>query len=109
MHVSPFIGMEGRYSFRLKQPDERLSLAIRLFVPEGEQLVAVQQGLRRPLDDRGLASAFVAFPLMTLKVIAAIHWQALKIWLKGAAFHRRPAPPPQSLSVEERRLPEAAE
>jgi DUF1365 family protein len=56
-------------------------------------MVAAQTGRRRPLDDARLLQAFAAYPLMTLKVIGAIHWQALRLWLKGAAFHRRPAPP----------------
>ncbi len=92
-HVSPFLPMDGGYRFRLHEPGERLSVLIREDLPEGEVLVATQTGRRAPLDDRRLARAFVAFPLLTLKVIAAIHWQALRLWLKGARFHRRPAPP----------------
>ncbi|MEQ8967302.1 MAG: DUF1365 domain-containing protein [Azospirillaceae bacterium] len=90
-YVSPFIGMESTYRFRLKEPGERLSFLIRQSVPSGELLIATLDGRRRPLDDRSLAAAFATHPLMTFKVVAAIHWQALKLWLKGATYHpRRP-------------------
>jgi len=92
-HVSPFIGMEGTYRFRVMPPDGRLSVLIRQSDPEGELLVAALTGTRRPMTAGTLLSAFAAHPLMTLKVVGAIHWEALKLWLKGARFHRRPEPP----------------
>ena len=92
-YVSPFIGMTARYRFRMREPGDRLSVLIRQAVPEGELLIATWTGERRPLTGASLAAAFFRFPLMTFKVIAAIHWQALKLWRKGAPFHRRPAPP----------------
>jgi hypothetical protein len=92
-HVSPFIGMEGTYRFRIRPPDGKLSVLIRQSDPEGELLVAALTGDRRDLDNGALASAFLTHPLMTLKVVGAIHWEALKLWLKGATFHRRPEPP----------------
>lgn len=98
-HVSPFLPMAGRYRFRLHEPGARLSLLIREELPEGEVLVATQTGRRRPLGDGALARLFLALPLMTLKVIAAIHWQALRLWLKGARFHRRPAPPARPVTL----------
>ncbi len=90
-HVSPFIPMDAQYSFRLKVPAEAFSLLIRERDAAGEILRATISGRRRPLTDRELLSAFAAHPLMTLKVIAAIHWQALRLWRKGARFHRPPA------------------
>ncbi len=92
-YVSPFIGMDSEYRFRLEEPGERLSVLIRQAVPEGELLIATLSGRRAPLTDGELARAFASHPLMTLKVIGAIHWQALRLWRKGATFHRRvPAP-----------------
>jgi DUF1365 family protein len=96
--VSPFIGMTSTYRFRIKEPGESLSVLIRQSVPEGEQLVATLHGERRPLDDRHLLAAFLRYPLMTVKVIGAIHWEALRLWLKGARFHRRPGPPEHEAS-----------
>lgn len=90
-HVSPFIPMDAQYSFRLKAPAEAFSLLIRERDGAGELLRAAISGRRRPLTDRELLKAFAAHPLMTLKVIAAIHWHALRLWRKGARFHRRPA------------------
>ena len=97
-YVSPFIGMTSTYRFRIKEPGEALSVLIRQSVPEGEQLIATLHGRRRPLDDRHLLIAFLRYPLMTVKVIGAIHWEALRLWLKGARFHRRP-PPHQEASL----------
>lgn len=92
-YVSPFIGMRATYRFRLFEPTERLSIVIRQSVPEGQMLVASQTGRRKELTDGALLRAFLSHPLMTLKVMSAIHWQALWLWLKGAKFHRRPPPP----------------
>ena len=97
-YVSPFIGMTARYRFRLTEPAERLSVLIREEVPEGEILVATLVGQRRPLSDRALFSAFLRHPLMTAKVMAAIHWEALKLWIKGARYHARPAPPDEAIT-----------
>ncbi|NNG05262.1 MAG: DUF1365 domain-containing protein [Inquilinus sp.] len=98
MYVSPFIEMAARYRFRVKEPDERLSILIRESTPEEELLLATMTGRRVALSDATLLRAFFAHPLMTLKVMGAIHWQALWLWLKGAAFHRRPKPPAAPVS-----------
>jgi hypothetical protein len=90
-YVSPFIPMDAQYSFRLKAPAEAFSLLIRERDAAGEILRAAISGRRRPLTDGELLKAFAAHPLMTLKVIAAIHWHALRLWRKGARFHRDPA------------------
>ena len=92
-YVSPFIGMDASYRFRLKEPDARLAVSIRESVPEGPQLVATQTGRRGELDDGSLLRILWAYPLVTLKVIAAIHWQALKLWRRGGTFHGRPPAP----------------
>lgn len=88
--VSPFIGMEAEYRFNIREPEERLSILIRETVPEGDLLIATHIAQRRRLSDRGLGRAFLLFPMVTLKVIAAIHWEALKLWVKGVALQKRP-------------------
>lgn len=93
-YVSPFIGMTACYRFRLHEPDARLSLSIREQVPEGELLVASLTGRRVALSDRALLRAFATHPLMTLKVIGAIHWEALRLWRKGVPCYRRPGASP---------------
>lgn len=98
-HVSPFIGMSATYRFRLVEPGEKLSILIRQATPAGELLVATQTARRAPLDDAGLIKAFLGHPLVTLKVICGIHWEALRLWLKGARYHTKPAPPERELST----------
>jgi uncharacterized protein len=98
-YVSPFIGMTATYRFRLRDPGETLSVLIRQNVPEGPILIATLDGARRTLSDAGLLRVFFTHPLMTLKVFGAIHWQAVRLWLKGAAFHRRPPPPTVDVTV----------
>lgn len=83
-YVSPFIEMAARYRFKLTPPGERLAIVIQEEVAQGPQLVASFTGRRRPLTDRALLAALLRHPMMTWKVIAAIHWEALWIWLKGA-------------------------
>jgi DUF1365 family protein len=54
---------------------------------------AVLTGARKDLTDRNLINVFLAIPAVTWKVIAAIHWEALRLWLKGLRLSRRPVPP----------------
>jgi len=97
-YVSPFIGMEAEYHFRVHEPEDRLSIVIRETVPEGDLLVATHIAGRRKLGDLTLLRAALAYPLVTIKVIAAIHWEALKLWLKGARLYGRPPAPAEDVS-----------
>ncbi len=108
-YVSPFIGMESRYAFRLREPAENLSVSIRQSVPEGELLLATWSGKRRALTRRNLAAAFFRYPLMTLKIIAAIHWQALKLLRKGARFSPGPCAPYEEVELVSQPTVQAAE
>lgn len=92
-YVSPFVDMEADYHFRFTRFGERLITQIREYQHGKLMLVAVQRGERRPLNDANLLRAALRYPLLTFKVIAMIHWQALKIWLRGGRFHAKPAPP----------------
>jgi DUF1365 family protein len=88
-YVSPLIAMDARYRFRLAAPGERLSVVIQEEVARRTSLVATLTARRRPLTDRQLVLAILRLPLMTFKVIAAIHYEALRLWLKGAPLHSR--------------------
>ena len=97
-HVSPFIGMQARYDFRLDRPGRHLRVVIRESRADEPLLVATQSGTRAPLRSGVLLGELLRVPLQTLKVLAAIHWQALRIWLAGAPFHRKPEPPLEEVS-----------
>lgn len=99
-HVSPFIGMEARYDFRILPPGQAVSLRINE-TEHGEPLLAATfHGKAVALDTAGLLSCLLRTPLMTWKVIAGIHWQALKLWRKGARFHPSPPMPKQATSYD---------
>jgi DUF1365 family protein len=90
-HVSPFLDMAMRYRFRLAPPDTTMRLRILEEDAQGPILAATYAAERRPFTTSALLAAFLRLPLMTLKVIAAIHWEALRLWIKGVAIVPRPS------------------
>ncbi len=100
-HVSPFMPVDGGYHFQLQPPGETLDIRIDYLAPDGTtRMIARQRGTRQNFTTTNLISAFVRHPLMTLRIVSAIHWQALKLWRKGATFYRKPVPPSQIVSSE---------
>jgi hypothetical protein len=89
-YVSPFLDMAMRYHFRVTPPGASVKLRILESDAEGPVLAATFNGKRRRLTSAALARTFVAFPLVTFKIMAAIHWEALRLWLKGARIVARP-------------------
>lgn len=98
-YVSPFLDMELTYDFRLVPPAERFSVSITASDAHGPILAAVHAADRRPLSDAALLRAFLTTPLLTLKVIAGIHWEALRIWLKGVGLRDRPPAPERAVTI----------
>ncbi len=90
MYVSPFFDVSGGYRFDLTRPRERLALSIRYEDEEGLRLHAGFTGQRLAWTTRNLLAASARFPFATAKVIAGIHWEALRLWLKGLPLHPRP-------------------
>lgn len=90
LYVSPFMDMDMRYAFKGSVPDERLNLAIDGLDSEGLLIATAMRGRKRPLSDHALLGAMAAMPFLTIKVVAAIHWEALKLWLKGVPLTRKP-------------------
>ena len=99
LYVSPFLDMNMTYAFRVTPPAERVRIAISTNDAEGPILLALLSARQAKLSDPSLAFAFASHPLLTLKVIAGIHWEALLIWLKGIALRSRPAPPATAITV----------
>jgi DUF1365 family protein len=89
-YVSPFIGMEMRYHFRLGPPGRDVKILILETGAQGPLLAATFKGQRCPLTSPHLFAAFLALPLVTLKVVGGIHYEAARLWLKGARLVPRP-------------------
>jgi hypothetical protein len=104
LHVSPFLDMDMTYAFRVTPPGARTLVSIIGSDSAGAMLVAAMNGERRELTDGALLRAFARVPFMTLKVIAAIHWEAMWIWGKGVRVRPSPLPPETAVTVTPRRL-----
>lgn len=92
-HVSPFFDRSGYYRFHVLAPRERMGLGVRLYDDQDQLKIATTlNGERHALSTATIARAAVAVPFMSFKVITAVYWQALKIWLRGAVFHGKPDP-----------------
>jgi DUF1365 family protein len=99
LYVSPFLDMNMRYDFRVAGPDERIAIGIRVSSPSEPVINAVLTGNRSDITDRNLMRVFFTIPAITLKVIAAIHWEAVRLWLKGLRLRPRPAPPEAAATI----------
>ncbi|WP_428327445.1 DUF1365 domain-containing protein [Mucilaginibacter sp.] len=89
-YVSPFIDMDTNFDFDLHIPGEKLQVKIDDYDKEGKRFfISTLSGTKTPLKDSTLLIYFLSFPLITLKIIILIHWQALKLWLKKIPFHKK--------------------
>ena len=102
LRVSPFLPQDLRYVFRVEapRPDRgALSVGVVACDAEGAILNARFDAERRRLDDSALVRVFFSHPLLTLKVIAAIHWEALRLVLKGIRLQPKPAAPAGPVTI----------
>ena len=97
-HVSPFQPIAGGYRFRFDIQPDKLHILIDYGDAADGGLVATLTGPRRPLTRLGALGACLRRPFGSRRVLALIHWQALKLWWKRAPFRRRPVPPTQEVS-----------
>ena len=102
-YVSPFLDMDLRYDFRIVPPGEHLSVAVDGSRGGARVIAASFAGARLALTDATLLKTFLGHPLSSLSVVAGIHWEALKLWRKGAKLRARPAPPAYPVTHVSRR------
>ena len=100
-YVSPFMDMETFYNFRLLNPKDKLSVFIKQTDADGTILTATQTGDKKEFSFKQLAINFIKYPLMTIKIISSIHYEALLLWKKGAIYRKREVKLKNNLSFEE--------
>jgi DUF1365 family protein len=93
------MAMDMRYEFRIRAPGEALNIVIRGQDADGPVIVAALAAERQELTDAALLRAFLRTPLLTLKVIGSIHWEALRLWRKGLKFYSKPEAPATAVSI----------
>lgn len=99
LHVSPFMDMDQHYAFRLSRPGETLSVFIHQTDREGPIFNASFAGRAEAMTDGALLTAFFRYPLMTLKIVAAIHFEAGRLFLKGMRLKGKPADPAEPVTA----------
>ena len=100
MYVSPFMNMDATYHFRIVPPAARTNIVIRQEDDDGLLLAASFAGTRQEITSWSLTNILCRFPLLTFKIISAIHWEALRLWLKGLkVFAHEPAARPIESSI----------
>ena len=99
-HVSPFIEMNCTYFFKILKPGDKISVIIDQYDEEGKLLYASQDGSRIDLNNKNLFLSYLKHPLMTFKIIAAIHFEAFKLWIKGIKFIKKKLKIKNNISFE---------
>ena len=99
-HVSPFIQMDCNYFFKILKPGERLSIIIDQYDPTGKILFASQDGKKANLTGKELIKSYLKHPLMTFKIISAIHFEAFKLWFKGIKLVKKKLKIKNNITVE---------
>ena len=99
-HVSPFIEMDCDYFFKILNPGDTLSVIIDQYDQEGKILFASQDGERCNLTSKNLMKSYLKHPLMTFKIISAIHFEAFKLWIKGIKFIKKKLKIKNNVTIE---------
>ena len=88
-YVSPFIEMNCNYFFRILKPGDKMSVIIEQYEDKDKILYASQDGIRTDFNTKYLIKSYLKHPIMTFKIIIAIHYEAFKLWLKGIKFIKK--------------------
>ena len=99
-HVSPFIEMDCNYFFRLLKPGEKISVIISQYDKQDKILYASQDGVRSEFNTKQLLKSYIKHPLMTFKIIIAIHFEAFKLWAKGIKFIKKKIKIKNNITIE---------
>jgi DUF1365 family protein len=98
-HVSPFLQLGLHYRFRIAPPAETVAVSVHVHDKQGLMVAASLAAQRLELTNGALFTTLVLYPLLTLKVVAGIHWEALKLWLKGVKVWTKPEPPEERVTL----------
>ena len=99
-HVSPFIEMDCNYFLRILKPGDRLSVIIDQYDQVGKILYASQDGKKANLTGKELIKSYLKHPLMTFKIISAIHFEAFKLWIKGIKLVKKKFKIKNNITIE---------
>ena len=99
-HVSPFIEMDCIYFFRLLKPGNKISVIIDQNDKEGKVLYASQDGIRSEMTNANFIKSYLKHPLMTFKIIVAIHFEAFKLWTKGIKLIKKTLKIKNNITIE---------
>ena len=100
-HVSPFIEIDCIYFFRLLKPGKKISVIIDQNDKEGKILYASQDGVRSEMTNANFIKSYLKHPLMTFKIILAIHFEAFKLWSKGIKFIKKTLKIKNNITIED--------
>ena len=99
-YVSPFMDLKSTYYFKILKPANNLSIVIDQRDDHGKLLFASQDGVRSSLNSRNLIISYLKHPLMTLKIISAIHFEALRLWTKGIKLVKKKHKLKNNITIE---------
>jgi DUF1365 family protein len=98
-YVSPFMPMDMTYRFHVVPPGKTTSVVVFGDDRQGPVITASFAGRRQDLSDAALIAMLLRFGMLSIKVLGAIHWEAMRLWLKGLRVQPRPSPPEHSVTI----------
>lgn len=101
LHVSPFCQVQGNYRFRFRLGGASHCTSLDYHDNDGLLIRTALSGRPQPMTDRALRAALLRYPLLGLGVVARIHWQALRLWLKRVPFFSKPPAPAHHTTVHQ--------